>query len=304
MTLDNTQVSQHLGKTSSYKATYDKSLLVRELRQNNRDHLGIQPGKLPFVGFDVWNAYEVSCLLDSGVPIAAYAKITYPCDNDYIVESKSIKLYLNSFNMEKMGPNFKKAKETLQEVISRDLTDLLGVTVLVGVYSASVKTGQHNTPTSWQLNNSVFPTLEEIVDTSQLTCSTYSETPLLLKSQRSSASVVQAFHSALLKSNCRVTSQPDWGDVYIYMVGKEVVSPASLLEYIISFRNENHFHEEIIETIYTRLHTLFSPEQLVVYGFYVRRGGIDINPVRASSQDLINSNITSLYSGCIQTCRQ
>lgn len=301
MTLDNTQVSQHLGKTSSYKATYDKSLLVRELRQNNRDHLGIDHGKLPFVGFDVWNAYEVSCLLDNGVPIAAYAKIVYPCDNEYIVESKSIKLYLNSFNMETMGPDFKSAKQGLQETISEDLTELLGVTVLVHVYSASQQQTIHCTPNS-SLHN--YQTLEEIVDISKLTCDTYQEQPLLLRSQTSEAPVVQKFHSALLKSNCRVTSQPDWGDVYIHMVGKEVVSPASLLQYIVSFRGENHFHEEIIETIYVRLQAHFSPDQLAVYGFYVRRGGIDINPVRASSQDLLSSNIVGVYTGCFQSSRQ
>ena len=112
------------------------------------------------------------------------------------------------------------------------------------------------------------------------------------------------YHSALLKSNCRVTSQPDWGDVYIHMVGKKTVDPISLLQYIVSFRDECHFHEEICETIYKRLWDLVKPDDLVVRCLYARRGGIDINPERASDEGLLHHNLSDQTVPHIKTPKQ
>lgn len=303
--IDNSHVSKHLGKTSQYKSTYDPSLLVKEPRQSNRKHLNIDDDKLPFSGVDIWNAYEISCLLDNGMPIAAFAKICYPCDNKYIVESKSLKLYLNSFNMQPMGGTPTEALTRLTRVIEGDLSALLetqvSVTIKIALPATIMPAGSPNEV----LNaNQEYKTLEQIVDVSKLACSVYTETPQLLQWHQSKTPVVQQFHSALLKSNCRVTSQPDWGDVYIHLVSDKIVDPASLLQYIVSFRDECHFHEEIVETIYKRLHDAFNPVQLVVYGFYVRRGGIDINPIRASNLQLVSTVFSSYGYVGLKTLRQ
>ena len=132
----------------------------------------------------------------------------------------------------------------------------------------------------------------------------YSETPSLLTAIESTVSTVQRFHSALLKSNCRVTSQPDWGDVYIHYKGKYAINPTSLLQYIVSFRDECHFHEEICETIYMRLFERFKPEELLVSCLYVRRGGIDINPTRASNYSLLDKSLINEMKYFTKTVRQ
>jgi 7-cyano-7-deazaguanine reductase len=302
---DNTAVSTHLGHTSTYRSTYDASLLVREPRQNNRTHLDIlNSNEIPFVGYDVWNAYEISCLLNNGIPIVAYAKIVYPCDSEYIVESKSLKLYLNSFNMDKRGNTRVCAMVDMRNTITSDLSQLLSTTVQVNLFDASKMDASHSTAELTVNRDNKYRTLEKIVDTSQLNCEVYQSTAGLIKCYNTDAPTVQAYHSSLLKSNCRVTGQPDWGDIYIYCVSNDIVIPASLLQYIVSFRNENHFHEEIIEKIYVDLNRVLKPTQLYVHGLYVRRGGIDINPIRASEQGLIENVLVNPGTGCLQSARQ
>lgn len=288
-TLDNSRISKHLGQTSEYKDQYDPGLLVSEPRSNNRKHLDITDDDLPFVGFDTWNAYEVSGLTNNGLPVAGVAKVVYPCDSKYIVESKSIKLYFNSFNMYKCGEQPLDVLDFIDKKASEDLSSLLETVVHV-----------HTTPASFIANGDPvlsrykYRTLEDTFTQEQLgdmLLDTYSETPELLwledVSEHGVVSEEVRWHSSLLKSNCRVTSQPDWGDVYIMYKAQTHVKPESLLSYIVSFRDECHFHEEICETIYKRLYDLLSPEELVVTCLYARRGGIDINPVRASNNALI-----------------
>jgi 7-cyano-7-deazaguanine reductase len=300
--LDNSNISKHLGKITGYKCTYDPSLLVREPRQNNRKHLGIKDEDLPFTGFDIWNAYEVSCITEKGMPIAAIAKIVYPCSSKYIVESKSIKLYMNSFNMEKIEGNIIKVLNQMQNTISKDLSNLLETDVRVYVRSTTaVDDSLHYPPV---LPNSLYPTLEQGIDITTILASVYNETPDLLNAVKITEPKTQRFHSALLKSNCRVTSQPDWGDVYIHYKGKYEINLASLLHYIVSFRDECHFHEEICETIYKRFYDKFDPEELVVTCLYVRRGGIDINPTRANRYDLLDKALTDEYKYFTKTVRQ
>ena len=280
--LDNSNISVHLGQTSQYKSTYDETLLVREPRINNRKHLDITDEDLPFVGCDVWNAYEISALTDNGVPVTGYAKVIYSCENPYIVESKSIKLYFNSFNMTRLGNTVDDVLSTIEFMAARDLSTLLETDVTVKVFKANVLQKSTNTLKS-------YLTLEDILKNRDITCDVYNETPELLESMPDiqDSPVTQRYHSSLLKSNCRVTSQPDWGDVYIFMKSRITVAPESLFKYIISFRDECHFHEEICETIYKRLDDHFNPEKLAVACLYVRRGGIDINPFRASHQSLL-----------------
>lgn len=287
ITLDNSNISKHLGKITGYKCTYDPSLLVPEPRQNNRKHLNIADDNLPFCGYDIWNAYEVSCLTNEGMPIAAIAKIVYPCTSKYIVESKSIKLYLNSFNMEKIKGNSLQVVNQLQTTIAQDLSKLLHTDVKVFVrLTQDIDDAVFYPPV---FRRSQYPTLEQSIDVTMIEPrGGYSENPNILHAYEISESKLQRFHSALLKSNCRVTSQPDWGDVYIHYKGKFEINPTSLLQYIVSFRDECHFHEEICETIYKRLYDKYRPEELVVTCLYVRRGGIDINPTRANKGELLD----------------
>lgn len=286
--LDNSNISKHLGKITGYKCTYDPSLLVREPRQNNRKHLDISDDNPPFCGYDVWNAYEVSCLTNEGMPIAAIAKVVYPATNKYIVESKSIKLYMNSFNMEIYQGNIVNVLQQLEAVMENDLSKLLETEVKVCVrLTKAIDDTLYYPPL---FSNTNYPTLENNIDVTSIKARGYKEDPSLISWSDGDSSKVQRFHSALLKSNCRVTSQPDWGDVYIHYKGPYELNSTSLLQYIVSFRDECHFHEEICETIYKRLYDLTKPEELMIACLYVRRGGIDINPIRANSQELLKQN--------------
>lgn len=311
--LDNSNISKHLGKTSEYKSTYDKSLLVREPRQNNRTYLGISDDNLPFVGFDTWNAYECSFLLNNGCPVTGVVKVNYPASSKYIVESKSIKLYFNSFNMQKMGNSIRESIDKFTKTVSADLSELLVTGVNAGFIPSSIydktEVSAHDFYSKTQ-----FETLEDVIPEQslyKLTFDTYEETPKLLDGNHmevpDGANVGQYFHSALLKSNCRVTSQPDWGDVFIYINTNQFIDKTSLLKYIVSFRGECHFHEEICECIYKRLHDKFKPEALFVMCLYARRGGIDINPARASNVDLLYkmaTNLPDVSSPHVKTSKQ
>lgn len=307
--LDNSNISKHLGKSSEYKSTYDPALLVREPRQSNRTHLDVVDDDLPFVGNDTWNAYEVSGLTDTGLPVTGVAKIVYPCSNKYIVESKSIKLYFNSFNMTKLGRTADEVRKNIQIYAAKDLSELLETNVGVKVFSNErVLSDDITALEEWghditKHKNKSYITLEEEYPVQDVEFSVYNETPELLRVIDSEIEEVY-YHSALLKSNCRVTSQPDWGDVYIYMKGKQTVDPISLLQYIVSFRDECHFHEEICETVYKRLWDAVKPDELCVRCLYARRGGIDINPERASDEKLLHYTLSDQTVPHIKTPKQ
>jgi len=284
--LDNSNISKHLGQSSQYKSTYDKGLLVREPRSNNREYLNIFDDALPFVGSDTWNAYECSFLLKNGRPVTGVVKCVYSCSSKYIVESKSIKLYFNSFNMTKMGDNNDEAVKNFEEISARDLSELLQTDVKVSFHSGVHVNEKTSSPDNeWDIEH--YLNVDLLEDSEGLEYTQYTEDPSLLEAVSRKREVEQKFYSGLLKSNCRVTSQPDWGDVFIHIKSKNTVDAHSILKYIISFRDECHFHEEICECIYKRLQDAFDPSELLVMCLYARRGGIDINPVRASSNDLI-----------------
>lgn len=306
--LDNSHITKHLGQTSQYKSTYDPDLLVREPRSNNRQHLNIQDDDLPFVGFDTWNAYEVSGLTSNGLPVSAVAKIVYPCDSKYIVESKSIKLYFNSFNMQTCGDTTIEALNFIERTAAVDLSKLLETDVQVYLLQSHMIDRITNVK-SCNVFDSAYQTLENRTDVDTQQFKYYSELPDLLQVSPTSTSLredyVLRWHSGLLKSNCRVTSQPDWGDVYIHMEGSGNTPCAnSMLQYIVSFRDECHFHEEICETIYTRLQQRYMPDRLAVTCLYARRGGIDINPCRASSVELLPSNLINIKIPHVKTAKQ
>lgn len=312
--LDNSRISKHLGQTSEYKDQYDPDLLVREPRSSNRKHLFSEGKDLPFVGFDIWNAYEVSGLTFNGLPATGVAKIVYPCDSKYIVESKSIKLYFNSFNMFPCADSPKDVLKTISLTAEEDLSALLETEVHVHIIDG------YSEPGLYRLGVEFFPkwrykTLEGKFsdhDLCNLHIDTYTETPELLEidenditfDNRLDLSNERYYHSGLLKSNCRVTSQPDWGDVYIYINSHNIINEISLLKYIVSFRDECHFHEEICETIYKRLLDIYLPSELCVTCLYARRGGIDINPVRATSLQLIDKNLIDWKTLHTKTLKQ
>lgn len=296
--LDNSNISVHLGKTSEYKSTYDPSLLVREPRQSNRTHIEIDDDNLPFVGYDTWNAYEFSCLCEHGTPITGIVKVVYPASSKYIVESKSIKLYFNSYNMQQFTGNIDEIVQEVTDMVRNDLSDLLETELFVTVYLCKDLKNEGE-----DFGND-YVTLENTIDSTLLKCTEYKENPYILKGTKTETLYEVKYHSSLLKSNCRVTSQPDWGDVYIHYKGEYDISKESLLKYIVSFRDECHFHEEICETIYKRIWDMFKPLELCVTCLYVRRGGIDINPTRASHAHLLDKCLIDSATPYVKTLRQ
>lgn len=300
----NSLASQHLGKAGDGSVVkpyvtpddVDPSLLVSVPRYLNRTSYGLKDDELPFEGFDAWNGYEFSTLLTNGFPVSGWIKFVYAADTPNIVESKSVKLYLNSYNMARLIDDVQDIWD-VEERISADLSKAVGGSVDVSIAVGDVDTvrpmvGDYFSLESFcNINNMSFDQYNESADILEVV-------PSIGRYER--------WRSHSLRSNCRVTNQPDWGDVYIHIKGEKAVTPESLLKYIISMRKENHFHEEICECIYKRLWDLLQPEELMVTCLYTRRGGIDINPSRASSYKVLwnNTNITDPLHFCEKTSRQ
>lgn len=261
----------HLGKNSNYPQHYDPTVLVAVPRQLNREQYQIKERNLPFTGVDVWNAYEFSFLLKNGLPVVGILKIVYSCASEFLVESKSLKLYLNSFNMDGFGNAVNDGINQTVTIIQHDLEKLLNCTVEVCFF-------KHNHPV--QVSGfEGFTIVEELIDSPNLKCNNYTESQELLDNIHSSGELNWGTH--LLRSNCKITFQPDWGSIFVSMKGPKQPTPEGFLKYIISLRNENHFHEEICEMVYKRFTDIYEPEHLMVTCAYTRRGGIDINPVRS-----------------------
>jgi 7-cyano-7-deazaguanine reductase len=299
----NKLVGVHLGKAGDGSAVnpyvtpdeVDPSLLVSVPRYLNRTAYDIQEEELPFVGIDAWNSYEFSTLQKNGFPISGWLKFTYSSSTPNIVESKSVKLYLNSYNMARLIDG-REDLHYIEEQIEKDLSKAVGGDV--GVYIA---VGDVDTVKPLKGD---FMALEEYCNVAKMSFDQYNESSDILKVVPSIGRY-ERWRSHSLRSNCRVTNQPDWGDVYIHIKGEKAVTPESLLQYIVSMRKENHFHEEIAECIYKRLYDLIDPEELLVTCLYTRRGGIDINPTRASNYYLLNqAPIIDAYNFCEKTARQ
>jgi 7-cyano-7-deazaguanine reductase len=260
-----------LGQTVSYADQYDPSLLFPVQRQTQRDQLGIQPGRLPFMGADLWTAYEMGWLNPRGKPQVAMARFVVPCESSHIVESKSLKLYLNSFNNTRFeGP---------EAVRERLRTDLSAAVWHGGAMRASVGV-QLWSPEQFE-TESVRELDGLLLDRLDIECDRYQPDPGLLSACFDEQPVTETLTSHLLKSNCLVTGQPDWGSVRISYHGPQI-DQEGLLKYIVSFRNHHEFHEHCVERIYVDLMQRCKPTQLSVYARYTRRGGLDINPWRTS----------------------
>ena len=302
--------SKVLGKTTDGKTMMryetpdevDPLQLVGIPRYLNRTHYDIsEDGSELFYGIDTWNGYEFSCLLDNGFPVSGLIRWSYPSDSECIVESKSAKLYLNSFNMAKMGATIEEAISKVEEQVSKDMAAVLG---LREEWNLNVCLHTNEEHTSRPVAGTFMP-LEEIVDVASVEFGHYNEDPAILDIVTNESGRPVKYQSKSLRSNCRVTNQPDWGDIFIHIEGDRVPTPESLLQYIVSMRKENHFHEEICECVYKRLHDLLGPDELMVTCLYTRRGGIDINPVRASSPQLLYMQpITDAFNLTDKTMRQ
>ncbi|TMP33398.1 NADPH-dependent 7-cyano-7-deazaguanine reductase QueF [Pseudoalteromonas rubra] len=262
-----------LGKTTEYASHYDPSLLHPIARKLNRDQIAVDEQALPFFGEDIWHGYELSWLNLKGKPQVAIARFVFPCQSSHIIESKSFKLYLNSFNQSKFA-----SFDAVQEALKQDLSVAAQCDVDVTLYGPD----DHDC-----LPFSALP--GECIDELDITVDDYSPRDGLL-AQESDIQVTETLHSHLLKSNCLITSQPDWASIVIRYEGKKICRE-SLLRYLISFRDHNEFHEQCVERIYCDLLRAFEPDKLEVYARYTRRGGLDINPFRSSEQNKTTFNV-------------
>lgn len=283
-----------LGKVVEYPKEYSPEILVTVPRKENREKYGIHSPAKIFKGYDVWHAYEAGFLTQKGLPVTGLLKIVYQTSSPYIVESKSLKLYFNSFNMSRYGANRKKGIAEFCEIISNDLGKLLTTSVQVNFFSKY--------PDIVSNDFEGFSVLEDDIDVEEMEFAHFSETPSLLLPDEQGGEMKVVSH--LLRSNCKVTHQPDWGSAFILMKGEVLPRLDGLLGYLISFRNENHFHEEICEIIYKRLWEMFSPSGLMVACIYTRRGGIDICPVRASNSNIIPRSLCSVNKITTRLLRQ
>lgn len=262
-----TPESSLLGKSTRYVEYYDSSLLFPIPRQDKRNELGIVPNGLPFVGYDLWNAYEVSWLNPRGKPQVALAQFWVSADTPYLVESKSLKLYLNSFNQTAFSDSL-----DVLACLQNDLSAAAGGCVRVGLQQLSEVVQR-------QLGPLPGVSLDEL----DVACTRYWPDASLLR-LCNQPTVHETLCSHLLKSNCLVTGQPDWASVVIEYLGQPI-DREGLLQYIVSFRQHNEFHEQCVERIFTDVLNRCRPTQLSVWARYTRRGGLDINPWRSTHAD-------------------
>ncbi|UCM48493.1 NADPH-dependent 7-cyano-7-deazaguanine reductase QueF [Aeromonas caviae] len=251
-----------LGQQSAYISQYTPSLLQPVPRSLNRDDLGLR-GELPFQGCDVWTLYELSWLNAKGKPVVAIGEVFVPATSPNLIESKSFKLYLNSFNQTRCD-----SLEAVQALLVQDLSGCAGAPVSVTLFTLD------------QAPHQIAQLPGECIDSLDIEVDGYEFDETLLQGAAGHEIVEETLHSHLLKSNCLVTSQPDWGSVVIHYRGPRF-DREKLLRYLISFRQHNEFHEQCIERIFTDLKHFCAPEQLTVHARYTRRGGLDINPFRS-----------------------
>ncbi|MCY4328511.1 MAG: NADPH-dependent 7-cyano-7-deazaguanine reductase QueF [Endozoicomonadaceae bacterium] len=263
-----------LGKATQYESRYNKNLLHGVPREENRKLLGIKENNLPFKGEDLWNLYELSWLNPKGKPVIATAEVRCAINSINLIESKSFKLYLNSFNQTHFN-----CSEQVRKTIEQDLAEIAQGDVRVILYPLAL-----NTICSF---NALCIDDEDIEITAYTLDKTILENAVIEENK-----VSECLCSHLLKSNCLITGQPDWASVFIRYMGPEI-QRNKLLQYLISFRQHNEFHEQCVERIFIDIKKYCFPEQLTVYARYTRRGGLDINPLR-SDHEITAHNIRLL----------
>lgn len=265
-----------LGESTSYPKTYDPSILYPIARQIGRDEIKKDTGFIfddKTQGVDVWQAFELSWLNPLGVSQVAMARFFIPATSVYIVESKSLKLYLNSLNFQAFH-----SRDDVKNTISQDLSSCVGTDVVVEIISLS----------SDELNIA-YPMgmcIDDVLTDKVILTDDIDDTPL--KNPKKGKFTRYQCYSNLLRSNCPVTNQPDWGTVHIEMSTEYELDFGNLLKYILSFRQHNGFHEQCVERIFADFMQIFRPTSLLVQANYTRRGGIDINPVRVFNMPVPN----------------
>ena len=275
MTPDQSQ----LGKPVQYADRYDPSLLFPISRVPKREEIGIA-GAPPFFGADLWTAFELSWLNPRGKPQLAIAHFTVPCETPNIVESKSLKLYLGSFN----NSVFASADE-VRERLRADLSEA----VWRGAPAPSSIGVRLLLPELF--DQEPVQELDGLsLDRLDIACTDYTPAPHLLTAAFDEQPVEEVLTSNLLKSNCLVTGQPDWGSVQIRYTGPQI-EQGGLLRYLVSFRNHNEFHEQCVERVFMDIRRRCRPAKLAVYARYTRRGGLDINPFRTSHPLALPPNV-------------
>ncbi|HGF6516316.1 TPA: NADPH-dependent 7-cyano-7-deazaguanine reductase QueF [Yersinia enterocolitica] len=255
-----------LGKPTAYCDNYDVTLLQAVPRSMNREPLGLYPDNLPFHGADIWTLYELSWLNNKGLPQVAVGEINLNADSVNLIESKSFKLYLNSFNQTAFT-DWESVRTTLQQ----DLSACAQGEVSVTLYRLDEMTHQPIANFSG-----------ECLDEQDICIDSYEFNADYLQGAAGKNRVTESLVSHLLKSNCLITHQPDWGSVQISYSGPQINREA-LLRYLISFRHHNEFHEQCVERIFNDIMRFCQPETLSVYARYTRRGGLDINPWRSNT---------------------
>lgn len=254
-----------LGQNTEYKNQYDASLLQPVPRRLNHEGLGIVEQQPFNQGADVWTCYELSWLNSNGLPQVAIADVEIDFKSENLIESKSFKLYLNSFNQTKFA-----SIEEVEQTLMRDLSQCASGQVSVKIHKLADYT-----------NQPIVNFAGECIDEQEIQIESYTFSNQHLENVAEDEIVEETLVSHLLKSNCLITSQPDWGSIQIHYVGKRL-NREKLLRYLVSFREHNEFHEQCVERIFTDLMQFAKPEKLTVYARYTRRGGLDINPFRSN----------------------
>ncbi|WP_025738790.1 NADPH-dependent 7-cyano-7-deazaguanine reductase QueF [Salinivibrio socompensis] len=254
-----------LGQHTDYPTEYDPSQLRAVPRQLNRQAISLDQASLPFTGYDTWTLYELSWLNKNGLPQVAIGEVRLPASSPNLVESKSFKLYLNSFNQTRFD-NWQQVANALQTDLSACAGEAVDVTL---------------SPLSELEGETIAGLSGECLDHQDISIDDYRFHPEWLEDAAQGAVVSETLHSHLLKSNCLITNQPDWGSVRIAYKGKKI-NREKLLRYLVSFREHNEFHEQCVERIFMDIMRFCQPEKLTVYARYTRRGGLDINPYRTN----------------------
>ena len=265
-------LNSELGKKSAYISQYTPELLFPIPRQLKRTEIGIAENALPFYGMDIWNHYEVSWLNLKGKPQVAIAIIEIPATSTNIIESKSMKLYFNSFNNYKLDTPHK-----LQQLIEHDLSKAVMAPVKITLLPLTSQALQISQPQGICLDEIDLEITNYQVQAELLSCTNQKE-------------ISETVYSNLLKSNCLVTNQPDWATIIIDYSGLQI-DHSALLAYLISFRNHNEFHEQCVERIFNDILRYCKPKALTVSARFTRRGGLDINPIRSTMTNIAPSNL-------------
>ena len=265
-----------LGQSTHYPKTYAPDMLYPIPRALGRAKLAL-PADALSIGMDWWQVFEMSWLNSHGISQVAMARLAIPATSDYIVESKSLKLYFNSLNFTEFDN-----QQAVKAAVEKDLSACLKTDVTLEIFEVNIANSLPiSAPQGDCIDNALDNSDKKIAIVSDVDPSS-----LTVAHQGAADSQLQILHSHLLRSNCPVTNQPDWGTLEI-QIDSQPIDRAGLLEYILSFRQHNGFHEQCVEQIFSDLTQVFAPKKLMVRAWYTRRGGIDINPCRVSDISLL-----------------